>query len=86
VRFAAYDGEDPANSNWRKSCISLGMERVGRNFDRRTFFGSAIGAAALAGAAASAETDVLPRPAETHKGDVPYRGFGKTGETVSVIG
>ena len=37
----------------------------------------------LAGAATETE---LPRPAETRKGDMLYRNFGKTGETVSVIG
>jgi hypothetical protein len=34
----------------------------------------------------SAETDALPRPTETRKGDMLYRSFGKTGEAVSVIG
>jgi hypothetical protein len=48
----------PRNSEWRKACISLGVERLGRNFDRHAFFGTALGAAALAGA----ETDGLPQP------------------------
>jgi predicted aldo/keto reductase-like oxidoreductase len=55
------------------------------NFDRREFFGTAIAGAALAGAA-MAQTDQLPRPTETRKGDMLYRSFGKTGENVSVIG
>jgi predicted aldo/keto reductase-like oxidoreductase len=59
-------------------------ERKG-NFDRREFFGTAIAGAALAGAV-SAQTDQLPRATETRKGDMLYRSFGKTGETVSVIG
>jgi len=45
-----------------------------------------MGAAALAGPATSGEPDGLPRPTETRKGDMLYRSFGKTGETVSVIG
>ena len=32
------------------------------------------------------EIDRLPHPAETRKGDMLYRSFGKTGETVSVLG
>jgi predicted aldo/keto reductase-like oxidoreductase len=56
------------------------------NFDRRAFVGTALASAALAGAALGAETKQLPRPAETRKGDMLYRVFGKTGETVSVIG
>jgi predicted aldo/keto reductase-like oxidoreductase len=51
-----------------------------RNFERREFPGTV-----LAGAAAAA-TDNLPRPAETRKGGMLYRGFSKTGETVSVTG
>ena len=53
-------------------------------FDRRRLLGSAI-----AGALAStmgAQNNELPRPAETRKGEMLYRSFGKTGETVSVIG
>lgn len=30
--------------------------------------------------------DTLPRPTETRRGDMLYRAFGKTGETVSCIG
>jgi predicted aldo/keto reductase-like oxidoreductase len=56
------------------------------NFNRRTFFGTSLAGAAFAGAAAGADTDPLPRPAETRKGDMLYRSFGKTGQTVSVIG
>jgi len=55
-------------------------------FDRRTFFGKSIAGTALACATMEAQTETLPRPAETRKGDILYRSFGKTGETVSVIG
>jgi predicted aldo/keto reductase-like oxidoreductase len=54
--------------------------------DRRSFLETALAGAALAGAAAGAENDSLPRPSETRKGDMLYRSFGRTGETVSVIG
>ena len=40
----------------------------------------------MADAALAAKTDGLPAPAETRKGDMLYRSFGKTGETVSVLG
>lgn len=53
--------------------------------DRPAFFEGTL-AAALAETAAAAESDTLPRPTETHKGDMLQRSFGKTGETVSVIG
>jgi aryl-alcohol dehydrogenase-like predicted oxidoreductase len=51
------------------------------NIGRRRFFETA-----ALGAALNAATDTLPRPTETRKGDMLYRAFGKTGETVSVIG
>jgi len=54
--------------------------------NRRTFFGTAISGAALSGAADAEDTSHLPRPTETRKGDMLYRSFGKTGETVSAIG
>jgi predicted aldo/keto reductase-like oxidoreductase len=54
------------------------------NYDRRLFLGTAIGGAALMSAAAGAEP--LPAPKQTRNGDMLYRTFGKTGETVSVIG
>ncbi len=53
--------------------------------ERRVFFGTAIAGAALTGAA-GADKDDTPGPRETRKGDMLYRSFGKTGETVSVIG
>src|SRR5581483_5402431 len=56
------------------------------NFDRRTFVGAALTGAALANAALNAQTGSLPYPAETRKGDMLYRSFGKTGQTVSCIG
>ena len=56
-----------------------------RNFEQREFLGTALADACLVGAAAAA-TDNLPRPAGTRKGDLLYRRFGKTGQTVSVIG
>jgi aryl-alcohol dehydrogenase-like predicted oxidoreductase len=34
----------------------------------------------------SGDTEELPRPTETRKGDMLHRSLGKTGETVSVIG
>ena len=55
------------------------------HFDRRQFLGAAMAASALT-AAAAPESENLPFPAETRKGDMLYRAFGKTGETVSVIG
>jgi hypothetical protein len=54
--------------------------------NRRTFFETAIGGAALLRAAQGSPADQLPRPTETRRGDMLYRSFGKTGETVSVIG
>lgn len=53
---------------------------------RREFLGSALLGAALAGAASGADESGVPRPAETRRGDMLYRSFGKTGETVSVLG
>ena len=32
-----------ANPEWREACIRPGMEDLGRNFDRRVFFGTANG-------------------------------------------
>ena len=55
------------------------------NLGRRAFIGTTIAGAALASAAElAAQTGALPRPTETRKGDMLYRSFGKTGETVSV--
>jgi predicted aldo/keto reductase-like oxidoreductase len=55
--------------------------------NRSTFLGSTIGGSAvLAGATLDAQVQNLPRPQETRKGDMLYRSFGKTGETVSAIG
>jgi aryl-alcohol dehydrogenase-like predicted oxidoreductase len=56
------------------------------SFNRRAFLETAIAGTALADTAMAAQTDQLPRPAETRKGDMLYRAFGKTGQTVSVIG
>jgi aryl-alcohol dehydrogenase-like predicted oxidoreductase len=53
---------------------------------RRTFLGTALAGAAFSENALEAQTAPLPRPAETRKGDMLYRAFGTTGETVSVIG
>jgi len=57
-------------------------------FDRRELIGSALGGAAFAVTAAgdAAAAEELPRPAETRKGDMLYRSFGRTGESVSAIG
>jgi predicted aldo/keto reductase-like oxidoreductase len=48
--------------------------------------GAALAGAALAEFASGAPQEAIPRPAETRRGDMLYRTFGKTGETVSVIG
>ena len=64
----------------------MGMrDKAEGKWNRRAFFGAAMGGA-LAEAALGADEDALPRPSETRKGDMLYRSFGKTGETVSVIG
>src|SRR4051812_3463842 len=55
------------------------------NIGRRRFLETAATGAAL-GANAEAAEDDLPRPQETRRGDMLYRSFGKTGETVSVVG
>ena len=75
-----------ARFRWRAGCSRLGMDFHTQDLNRRSFFGTAAGGAALAGAAMGAETSEMPHPAETRKGDMLYRSFGKTGETVSVIG
>jgi predicted aldo/keto reductase-like oxidoreductase len=54
--------------------------------DRRAFFSTGLAGIALTSSAMEAQTNELPRPAETRRGDMLYRQFGKTGETVSVIG
>jgi aryl-alcohol dehydrogenase-like predicted oxidoreductase len=54
--------------------------------DRRAFFETAIGVATLSGVGMEAQTEQPPRPSETRKGDMLYRSFGRTGETVSAIG
>ncbi len=56
------------------------------NPDRREFLGTTLAGAGLIATASAAETDTLPRPTETRKGDMLYRSFGKTGVTVSVLG
>jgi len=59
-----------------------------RQFNRRVLIGTALGEAAMLAAtgADAAAADEMPRPTETRKGDMLYRSFGKTGQTVSVIG
>jgi predicted aldo/keto reductase-like oxidoreductase len=57
-----------------------------RNLNRRTLLGTAMAAATFTAAPSDAQTEQLPRPTETRKGDMLYRSFGKTGEIVSVIG
>jgi predicted aldo/keto reductase-like oxidoreductase len=54
--------------------------------NRRIFMEASIAGAALVSCASAADTPQLPRPTETRKGDMLYRSFGKTGETVSAIG
>lgn len=63
-----------------------GMETDQGRIDRRLFVGSALASAALAQGAPGEPVESLPRPAETRRGDMLYREFGKTGATVSVIG
>ncbi len=48
--------------------------------------GATLASAAFAELAAGAPQEDMQRPAETRRGDMLYRTFGKTGETVSVIG
>ena len=59
-----------------------------QRLDRRSLIGSALGTAAFAAASVgdAAAEEELPRPTETRKGDMLYRSFGKTGESVSAIG
>ncbi len=47
---------------------------------------SALLGAGLAQAASGATESAPPHPVETRRGDMLYRSFGKTGETVSVLG
>ncbi len=60
---------------------------------RRAFLGASLAGPALAqtsthpqSATQDESLENLPRPAETRKGDMLYRAFGRTGETVSVLG
>src|SRR5262245_48197210 len=55
------------------------------NLDRREFWETALAAAGLTATAGGAPIDT-PHPNQTRKGDMLYRDFGRTGETVSVIG
>ncbi len=61
------------------TCSTIGM-------DRRQFLGNALTGAAAGGVLLDAQTPPLPHPQETRRGDMLYRSFGKTGETVSAIG
>ncbi len=56
------------------------------SIDRRQFVGAALAGAAVAGSSVGAAQESLPPPAETRRGDMLYRAFGNTGETVSVLG
>jgi hypothetical protein len=57
------------------------------SINRRTFLAAAAAGTAMSADTADAEEIAnLPRPTETRKGDMLYRSFGKTGETVSVVG
>ena len=53
---------------------------------RREFRESALLGAAPTEAADGATDGAPPRPAETRRGDMLYRSFGRTGETVSALG
>jgi len=54
--------------------------------NRRALLASAVGEAAVAGLGIADQPPQVPGPSETRKGDMLYRSFGKTGETVSAIG
>jgi hypothetical protein len=54
--------------------------------NRRMLVRSFVGGAVLTGSALDAQSGQLAWPAKTRRGDRLYRGFGKTGETASVIG
>ncbi|HEX3876992.1 MAG TPA: aldo/keto reductase [Bryobacteraceae bacterium] len=69
---------------WSANCCSWSMQPA--KIDRRRFVGAAFTAAALTESTVDAAQENLPRPVETRRGDMLYRAFGKTGETVSVIG
>jgi aryl-alcohol dehydrogenase-like predicted oxidoreductase len=56
------------------------------SISRRNFVVAGAGAASIAGESSAATNAELPRPKETRKGDMLYRSFGSTGETVSAIG
>jgi len=58
------------------------INRVGR----RVFMGSALLGAARTEVASGSPQSAPARPVETRRGDMLYRSFGKTGETVSVLG
>jgi len=75
--------------HWVPCCTSIGMTPENEHqLDRRALIGSALGTAAFVAASAgdAAGAEDLPRPTETRKGDMLYRSFGKTGESVSAIG
>lgn len=54
--------------------------------ERREFFGAVAVGALLADNAAAQSAQSVPFPTESKRGDMLYRSFGKTGETVSVLG
>lgn len=60
--------------------------RLEKNIRRRGFLGAALAGPILADLSLGASADSAPRPSETRRGDMLYRSFGKTGETVSVLG
>jgi predicted aldo/keto reductase-like oxidoreductase len=64
------------------------METKPEQLSRRVLLGTALGEAAMiaetAGEASASEE--MTRPTENRKGDMLYRSFGWTGETVSVLG
>jgi hypothetical protein len=60
------------------------FDETDANCDRRLFIGVAL--AGAVGGSLAAQTSDLPHPAQTRKGDMLFRVFGRAGETVSVLG
>jgi hypothetical protein len=79
VRRRSYNGGSFALS------LPMNLDQI-NHVDRRQFMNSALLAASITEVASGATEGAAPRPVETRRGDMLYRSFGKTGETVSVLG